>query len=166
VPKFDKWSNQPVRLFHGTTRVSAEQIYQQVDPFRGRKKTDFGCGFYTTSWFEQARDWAIFLSTTTPGGSPAVITFEVDRLAFSVLETLCFVRGAVDAHDYWALVNHCRKGGCHYASNNWYDIVVGPVAAFPWRRRKTHLDYDQISFHSPKATAILDSSQKEIVDVN
>jgi len=166
VPKFDVWTNQPIRLFHGTTKRYAELVTKKVDHTRGRARTDFGTGFYTTTWFDQARSWSIGIATGVPGETPAVVCFEVDRLALSDLEALYFVRGASDAEDYWALVNHCRRGGFHHSSSIWYDVVVGPVAALPWRKRKTHFDFDQISFHSPQAASILDISTKVIIDVN
>ncbi len=166
MAKFNSWSNQPIRLFHGTTKTDAINVYRQIDPWKGRTRTDFGTGFYTTSWYEQAKTWAIFVASLLPGESPAVVAFDVDRLDLSVLESLSFVRGCRDAHDYWSLVNHCRLGGCHFPDSCWYDIVVGPVAAWPWTRRKSHLDFDQISFHSLKATSVLDGSRKEIIDVN
>ncbi|MBA3858304.1 MAG: hypothetical protein C0507_15475 [Cyanobacteria bacterium PR.3.49] len=167
MPKFDPWSNQPIRLFHGTTRTNAERVYKQIDHACGRMRTDFGRGFYTTTWFDQAKSWAINVSNGLRGEKPAVIYFDVDRLELSLLDSLFFVRGASDAEDYWALVNHCRlAGGCHHSTKKWYDVVVGPVTALAWRKRKTHSGFDQISFHSTKAAAILDKSKKSIIDVN
>lgn len=41
------------KLYHGSTT-----IVRHPNIKRGRKKTDFGKGFYTTTYFEQAAKWA------------------------------------------------------------------------------------------------------------
>lgn len=163
MQSFSSWSNQTLRLYHGTTRSRAEAIVIQIDPGKGRSHTDFGTGFYTTSWLPQAISWAKIVATTAHDDA-VVVAFDVDRLQLSNLASLYFVRGARDAHDFWSLVNHCRSGGCHYSGTSWYDVVVGPVAA-SWSGRRIHHKYDQISFHSKIATRILDVSTKEIIDV-
>ena len=43
-----------MRLFHGSTVTVKRPNIQ-----KGRKATDFGKGFYTTTNFEQAKKWAL-----------------------------------------------------------------------------------------------------------
>lgn len=43
-----------MKLYHGSTVIVKSPNIQ-----RGRKATDFGKGFYTTTNFEQAKKWAI-----------------------------------------------------------------------------------------------------------
>ena len=43
-----------MRLYHGSTVVVKRPNIQ-----RGRKATDFGKGFYTTTSLEQAMKWAV-----------------------------------------------------------------------------------------------------------
>lgn len=43
-----------MKLYHGSTVAVRRPNVQ-----KGRKATDFGKGFYTTTSFEQARKWAL-----------------------------------------------------------------------------------------------------------
>lgn len=155
------WTNQALALYHGTLGRSVAAILAGVNPHAGRAFTDFGRGFYTTTVERQARAWAWQLMHRYPGNLPAVICFDVDRNALAGLDSLWFVRGSVDADDYWSLVHHCRvTGGTHGkgAHGGWYDAVIGPVAA-SWRRRLALPDADQISFHTTRAAKLLDKSK-------
>lgn len=153
------WRNQLIRLYHGTLDVHVASILSGIDPSVGHAYTDFGQGFYTTTWESQAREWASELARAT-SASPVVVTFEVDRDALTSFDALWFVRGRYDADDYWSLVFHCRAGQPQHVrtrNQGWYDIVVGPVAA-SWRRRLAIPDYDQISFHTQRVCQVLDNS--------
>ena len=160
VPRPVVWTNQTIKLYHGTLTVHVPSLLAAINPFHGRVDTDFGQGFYTTTKEKQPRDWARQLAVRL-GGSPAVICFDVDRKKLAVLDSLWFVRGRSDAEDYWSFVSHARVGGAHgkIPKGDWYDIVVGPVTA-SWRRRYAIPDSDQIGFHTSTATAVLDRSPK------
>src|SRR5438046_2187451 len=154
------WTNQVLTLYHGTVDADVQSILREVKAHLGRAHTDFGQGFYTTTIERQARSWAWQLSRRRSGTRPAVIRFDVDRENLAQLECLWFVRGSVEADDFWSLVHHCRTGGIAHnriASQGWYDVVSGPVAA-SWRRRITILDADQVSFHTVRAVQALDAS--------
>jgi hypothetical protein len=159
------WTNQHLTLYHGTLDAHVASILAGVNVNRGRAHTDFGKGFYTTTVEIQARAWAWQLSQRSSGTLPAVIRFDVDRDRLAALECLWFVRGSFNADDFWSLVSPCRRGRSQHARpthpstthQGWYDVVIGPVAA-SWRQRLSIYDADQISFHTPGAANLLNSS--------
>jgi hypothetical protein len=165
-PPLASWTNQAIVLYHGTLDLHVASIRTAVTVLLGRSHTDFGQGFYTTTVENQARLWAWQLAlrkgTIHPGCRAAVVRFDVPRDDLAGLDAVWFVRGLPDATDFWSLVSHCRTGGATHgraAAPGWYDVAIGPVAA-SWRRRIAFPDMDQISFHTPKAAGILDTSPK------
>ena len=159
------WTNQLLTLYHGTIDSSVTPILTGINVSLGSPNTDFGQGFYTTTVLRQAHTWAWERSLLMGGSTPAVIQFDVDRDALAGLETLYFVLGNYSADDFWSLVFHCRTGKPPHArmiAGGRYDVVVGPVAA-SWKQQLLIADTDQISFHTPKAAAVLDSSAKRRV---
>jgi hypothetical protein len=164
-----------IDLWHGCTMRDKQAIESSgVDPMRGRPDTDFGRGFYTTTVERQARAWAWerFYGpkyTRTTGNQPVVLRFRLDRYELAKLSTLAFVLGHYSIDDFWSLVQHCRQStppsdppphivndheGPIPFAGNWYDVVMGPVAAF-WNQRYPMADADQISFHTDNAAALL-----------
>ena len=133
---------------------------RKFDLAKCRADVDFGVGLYTTTNDRQANDWAgraarLFNRRhihARVAAIPVVIKFSLDRNALAKLDTMFFVRPGAD---YWTLVRHCRQSGNHVRSTNsvWYDGVAGPVANFDLMSVKP--GYDQISFHTPRACAIL-----------
>jgi hypothetical protein len=159
-----RWTNAPVRLYHGTVLPLAEKMV--ADGVRvnvGRTTTDFGPGFYTTTLERQAQTWAYQLAQKRPGEAAAVVAVDVDRDELATLETLAFVRGDFYAEDYWSLVVYCRSGaGDHRRAGSpegLYDVVAGPVASF-WQQRVAMDGADQVSFHTPAAEIVLNSSPR------
>ena len=61
-----------MKLYHGSTTVVRHPNIK-----RGRKKTDFGKGFYTTTNFEQAAKWANLKRQRERSGKAIVSIFEV-----------------------------------------------------------------------------------------
>jgi hypothetical protein len=159
------WINQNVVLFHGTIDSFAGSVVTgPVLSGRGRKGTDFGPGFYTTTLLRQAHTWAAQIAATVPGAKPAVVEITVDREELAKLQTLAFARDDFNADDFWSLVHHCRKGASDHgrgapAPHRCYDLVYGPVAAF-WNQRMIIADADQISFHTPAGDAVLNKSAR------
>lgn len=154
------WTNQPVRLYHGTIDPHARTISSSgVRISFGRVGADFGPGFYTTTIERQARSWAWQLAGHHRG-TARIVYADVDREALTRLDCLAFVRGDFDADDFWSLVVHCRRGGTDHArllaGKRRYDMVIGPVAAI-WRQRLLIAGADQISFHTSAAEAVLNS---------
>ena len=161
-----RWSNQPLRLYHGTLEGSARSIVSRgVSVARGRTGTNFGPGFYTTSDAGIAAEWAWALGTKHRGRRIAVIAADLDRDSLATLAWLTFARGDEGAHDFWSFVKHCRTGARHHGrrapANPLYDAVIGPVAGI---LKRTYIpDMDQISFHTPAAEAVLNSIQWRFV---
>lgn len=160
------WTNQAIALYHGTLDIHVPSIRAGVAVHLGRPHTDFGQGFYTTTGESQAQSWAWQLELRNrvahPGCRAAVVQFDVPRDNLAALEAVWFVRGAVDAEDFWSLIFYCRSGMAAHGRAvppGWYDVVIGPVAA-SWRRRTAFRDMDQISFHTPKAAGVLNASPK------
>jgi len=166
--------NEAIELFHGSIEAHRAAILGGVNVAAGRTSLDFGQGFYTTTLLTQAQSWAWMTSQGSKlkgaGANPIVLRFLVDRDALASLESAWFVRGAVDADDFWSLVTHCRSGGADHrrvvpvshSRPGWYDVLVGPVAA-SWRQRLCFSDGDQISFHTQPGADVLDASPKGVV---
>src|ERR1700674_4795453 len=110
-PAYVPWANQDLVLYHGTSDLYHASILAAVNVARGRSHTDFGRGFYTTTYLAQARNWAWFASLRHPGSQPIIIQFRIRRDDVAGLQTVWFVRGNHDANDYWSLVNSCRTRG-------------------------------------------------------
>jgi hypothetical protein len=83
---------------------------------------------------------------------------DVDRELLASLDTLYFVRAHEGAEAFWSFVRHCRAGarthGRSASTQELYDVVVGPVSR-TYKRRAAYEDTHQISFHTPKALAVL-----------
>jgi hypothetical protein len=163
------WTNQDIDLYHGTTDAHAASIVKgPIQSSLGRPYRDFGPGFYTTTLLWQARSWAAEVASTIRGALPAVVRLTVSRENLARLETLAFVRGDVDADDFWSLVHYCRAGARDhgrvrgYDPRGYYDVVYGPVAAF-WNQRMAISGADQISFHTPAADSVLNSSPRKTI---
>ena len=165
------WSNGKLTVYHGTNTqaLAAHAPFNVGRSLAGfgadlkccRPVTDFGRGFYTTTWLHQAREWAnarirrLKLSKSLPT-SPVqglVLQFDLDRDWLASQETLVFVR---ELPDFWDFVTHCRAevvGHARAHPNVAYDVVYGLVTFWP-KRLLIH-DCDQISFHTPRAVGYL-----------
>jgi hypothetical protein len=161
-----RWSNQPLRLYHGTLEASARSIVSRgVLIAHGRTGRDFGPGFYTTSDAGIAAEWAWALGTKHRGRRIGVVAADLDRDSLATLMWLTFARGDEGAHDFWSFVKHCRAGARHHGrrapGDQRYDAVIGPVAGI--LKRACIPGMDQISFHTPAAEAVLNSVQWRFV---
>jgi hypothetical protein len=151
------WINQDIVLYHGTLTKYVSAITRGIAVALGKRFTDFGPGFYTTTWLPQAQMWAAEMAATTPGTVPAVVRIEVSREKLALLDTLAFVRGDFHADDFWSLVHYCRKGARDHrrkGAKSYYDVVYGPVASF-WNQKLIIANADQLSFHSKEAELVL-----------
>ena len=167
------WSNGNLTVYHGTNTqgLAAHGPFKVGGSLAGfvadlkycSPATDFGRGFYTTTWLHQAREWAnarlrrlkpsksLRSSPVQPRG--LVLQFDLDRDWLASQETLVFVR---ELPDFWDFVTHCRAGFAVHArahTNVAYDVVYGLVTIWP-KRLLIH-DCDQISFHTPTAVGYL-----------
>jgi hypothetical protein len=164
-PSPPPWTNQDLTLYHGTCSSHQASILGGINVRAGRRSTDFGQGFYTTTNRQQADAWALQVSQRNPNSIPIVVRMIMSREVLAKLDSLWFVRGDLDADDYWSLVRNCRTLRTHHGrlvKQGWYDVVCGPVAR-DWRRRFAYPDTDQISFHTPLAAKRLNASQKDVM---
>jgi hypothetical protein len=157
-----RWSNGPLTVFHGTDSDALAgygplALHTALSGFtisiaRCRRKTDFGQGFYLTTYDHQARQWAnvrVRKGYASRGvvSHGVVLSFTIDRDLLASADVLAFV---VATPDYWDLVHDCRIGFTPHArpgAKRAYDVVYGPVSL--WRQELTIHDCDQISIHDP-----------------
>jgi len=155
------WQNGPLTFFHGTVVRSLSSIARGVDPSYFRPRKDFGRGFYLTTSPRQAASWADWLAEQSLGtDEPAVLAFTIDLDDLAGLHLLSLLSGNYEAEDFWSFVWHCRENDADHGrsvNGGWYDVVMGPVAAF-WRQRALYSGGDQVSFHTPSAISLLSRS--------
>ena len=151
-----------MKLYHGSTTVVRHPNIK-----RGRKKTDFGKGFYTTTNFEQAAKWANLKRQRERSGKAIVSIFEVpDSILDMGFKVLRFHKATKEWLDF--VVNN-RRG---IPTEN-YDLIMGPVAHDTLyttiqlyengvitgnaaiEMLNTHLLFDQLSFHTSEPAALL-----------
>ena len=157
--------NPPLRVYHGTDDLSllrwgAVARGRTITGFRVslplcRPFTDFGQGYYVTTWVHQARQWANarvlrILAPTGPQPKAVVLRYTLDRDWLAGLESLVFNR---PTRDYWNFVDDCRSGFPPHQRPGPYDVVYGPVAL--WPQRLLIQDCDQIGFHTRKGVTRL-----------
>lgn len=151
-----------MKLYHGSTVA-----VRHPNISRGRKKTDFGKGFYTTTNFEQAAKWADLKRKREHTPKAVVSVFEVpDNILDMGYKVLRFNGATKEWLEY--VVNN-RRG----ISTDTYDLIMGPVANdrlyttiqlyengvitanAAIEMLNTHVLFDQLSFHTNEAASIL-----------
>jgi hypothetical protein len=155
-----RWSNRPLTVFHGTDSGSLAAygplapnrplVGFAVSVGRGGHNTDFGQGFYLTTYDHQATQWANgkvrrHLRATGTRLQAVVLSFSIDRDLLAAADTLAFVAATPD---YWDLVHDCRLGFRSHrrpGTKRTYDVVYGPVSL--WRQELIIYDSDQMSIH-------------------
>ena len=161
-----------MKLYHGSTVSVKNPNLRQ-----GRPNTDYGKGFYTTVDFDQAARWARIRRERAGGGNAIVSVYEVDddllqKKDFRIME----YNGATKEWLDFVVANR------RYAPLHDYDIVLGPVANDNLYatislyengelsadaavvQLKTHVLFNQVSFHTDKALSQLDFVESIMVD--
>ena len=148
-----------MKLYHGSTVTVKNPSLRP-----GRANTDFGKGFYTTVDFEQAARWARIRRERAGEGSAFVSVYEVDDQLLSRpdMHIMTYNGATIEWLDF--VVANRR-----YAPLHDFDIVLGPVAndnlyatiglyengelsaEAAIVQLKTHVLFNQVSFHSPSA---------------
>lgn len=163
------WTNAPARVYHGTTLARANSIRTRatqlgtngIDLALGRGGADFGRGFYVTTVLHQAEQWANVKVTdtqpsiqfaTTAADTAAVLVFEVERDLAGRCDHLTFVVEDLEFHQF-VLFNRLGNSAHARGGGDPYDMVYGPVAAYP--QSITYSDCDQICFLTDRALAAL-----------
>ncbi len=146
-----------MKLYHGSTVAVKNPSLRP-----GRVNTDFGKGFYTTVDFDQAARWARIRRERAGGGNAIVSVYEIDDdlLQRQDIHLLNYQGATVGWLDF--VVANRR-----YAPLHDYDIVLGPVAndnlyatislyengelsaEAAIVQLKTHVLFNQVSFHTP-----------------
>jgi hypothetical protein len=157
------WSNQSITLYHGTHTIAKANILRmkEFDLARCRADTDFGTGMYTTTNKVQAEEWArraafrVNRRTRGTDAKPHVMEFAVAPEQIAKFQSIFFIRST---SEYWELVRHCRDEQHHSRTGptHWYDLAAGLVANTDLL--STIEGYDQLSFHTPEACAVLYNS--------
>ena len=152
-----------MKLYHGSTVIVKKPSLRL-----GRPNTDFGKGFYTTIDHEQAARWARIRRERAGGGNAIVSVFEVDDnlLQNNDLRVMAYNGATIEWLDF--VVANRRSAPLHD-----YDIVLGPVAndnlyatismyengelsaEAAIVQLKTHVLFNQVSFHTQTAIANL-----------
>jgi hypothetical protein len=161
-----------MKLYHGSTVSVKNPNLRQ-----GRPNTDYGKGFYTTVDFDQAARWARIRRERAGGGNAIVSVYEVDddllqKKDFRIME----YNGATKEWLDFVVANR------RYAPLHDYDIVLGPVANDNLYatislyengelsadaavvQLKTHVLFNQVSFHTEKALSQLHFVESIMVD--
>lgn len=153
-----------MKLYHGST-----EIVEKPALLEKQRLLDFGSGFYTTSNQDQAERWAAIkrmrLGSEKTDAVICVYDFQDQYWSDSKLNIKYF-----EANEEW--LDFVVSNRSHYLSHN-YDLIKGPVANDTLYRTlllyetgilskqetiirlKTHILYDQISFHTNKAVSKL-----------
>ena len=151
-------------LYHGSTMAVRKRIVS-----RGRGKTDFGMGFYTTTSRELAEKWAQIKRDRMGDEAHAIVSvFELDDAVLnnSAYHTRHFDGATAEWLDF---VVGNRRGEVHHN----FDLIMGPVANDKLyatitlyengildanaaiEQLNTHQLFDQLSFHTTKACKLL-----------
>lgn len=151
-------------LYHGSTMAVRKPIVS-----RGRGKTDFGKGFYTTTSREQAEKWAQIKRDRMGDEAHAIVSvFELDDTVLNnpAYNTRHFDGATAEWLDF---VVGNRRGEVHHN----FDLIMGPVANDKLyatitlyengildanaaiEQLNTHQLFDQLSFHTTKACKLL-----------
>ena len=151
-----------MKLYHGST-----VIVKSPNILRGRKATDFGKGFYTTTNFEQAKKWAILKQNREQSKKAVVSIYEIPDNILNREFSVLWFEGATK--EWLEFVVNNRKG----KGKNRYDLIMGPVANDQLyatirlyeqgvitadaaiEMLKTHKLFDQLSFHSEMVVSLL-----------
>lgn len=104
-------------LYHGTT----EMIYD-IKIIKSNRTLDFGQGFYTTTSFNQAKDWARRRARTNKKIRFYVYQYQIHESDLLDLKVLKF-DGPTDEWIEFVLNNRMDEAFIHD-----FDIVIGPVA--------------------------------------
>lgn len=151
-----------MRLYHGSN-VEVRKPSLRM----GRKNTDFGRGFYTTTNAEQAEHWTTIKMDRAKSGRRIVSVYEIDDALLSNPELK--IREFNGPDKAWLdFVVDSRKGIEHD-----YDLVFGPVAndkvftvvnlyesgvldaPAAIAELKAYKTYDQLSFHTERVISAL-----------
>lgn len=103
-------------LYHGSSLV-----VEKPDIWRSRRRLDFGRGFYTTPYRDQAVKWTARFQRKN--GKRILSSYEAGEVAMR--EKLRVLTFAAYSEDWLDFVTLCRMG---MGDNSRYDLIIGSVA--------------------------------------
>ena len=107
-----------MRIYHG----SIEKVENPEIRILRNRTLDYGYGFYTTTSYNQAKDWVRRRMDNMNASKGFVNIYEFDKDALNHLNCLVFESPTEEWVDF-VMNNRTRKSFVHD-----YDIVYGPVA--------------------------------------
>ena len=153
-----------MRLYHGSIVEVRKPSLRY-----GRRRTDFGKGFYTTTLAEQAEHWAKIKKDRAKASRAVVSVYEIDDIIFN--DPSLNIREFHGVDESWLeFVVSCRKKGTEKHS---FDLVFGPVAndnvfatvnlyesgvldaPAAIAQLRAYKTYDQLSFHTKRVVETL-----------
>lgn len=157
------WKNDDLVLYHGCSEqslrpsnrngIAVGTLPHNIDLSVGGRRTEFGRGFYATTWLHEAKEWANRQARSLARGGfvpkAVVVRFDVSRDRLAELDALAFT---TENGDFWPFVEYCRDGSVPHARSGVqkeYDVVYGPVSV--WPQHIVLKDCDQVSFHTKRA---------------
>lgn len=151
-----------MKLYHGSLEIVAHPEIR-----KSNRTLDYGSGFYTTTDFDQARQWV----ERRRNGSRRVGYVNVYNLDDNAIQTLDVLRFGIP-DETWVDFVHANRNDKQFRHS--HDIVYGPVAndkvyaAFALyesglldkyeliRELKTYTLVDQMLFHTQRSLELLD----------
>jgi hypothetical protein len=105
-----------MKLYHGSLDIIVAPVI-----IRPTRLLDYGMGFYTTTSFEQAKQWA-HRRLGKNSGTAYVNCYELDEKVIATMQVLCFKEPTEEWLDF-VMTNRTQPDFVHS-----YDLVYGPVA--------------------------------------
>ena len=108
-----------MKLYHGTNTD-----FDKIDISKSKPNKDFGCGFYLSADFEQAKNMANIKFEQMETGMPLVQEYSIDEIEMKKLKCLIFD----DYTEEWAKFILLNRNNPLSVPAHDYDIVIGPIA--------------------------------------
>lgn len=106
-----------MKVYHG----SLEQV-TKPEMRKPNRTLDYGSGFYTTTSYQQAKDWVFRKMKEQTSAAGFVNVYELDEENMKTMKTLVFHEPSEEWVDF-VMLNRRQRGFTHD-----YDVVYGPVA--------------------------------------
>ena len=153
-----------MKLYHGSTVAVRKPSLRN-----GRKRTDFGKGFYTTTRPEQAEHWAKHVQDRRKAKNAVVSVYEIDESVLTDgemkvrefngvdLAWLDFVvnnrKSKPELHDFDLVLGPVANDNVYATVNLYEDGVLDAESAI--NQLKAYKVYNQLSFHTARAIEML-----------
>ena len=106
-----------MKVYHG----SLEQV-TKPEMRKPNRTLDYGSGFYTTTSYQQAKDWVLRKMKEQTAVVGFVNVYELDEEKMKAMKILVFHEPSEEWVDF-VMLNRRQRGFTHD-----YDVVYGPVA--------------------------------------